>query len=318
MFKKYPSAENHYRAAFVEKCFREYGHLQWAATEKIHGANFGIWVNDLEVQFSKRSGMIAPLDNFYNHLSFANRYASIAKTIRDYLWLSVPMDTIDQGDFNIVIFGEIYGPGVQKGINYTDEVDFIMFDIGVQHGETFHWLDYAELRKIEMKFNMPMVPEIKVGSFHEVLETCNEFDSILGGKENNNAEGFVMKPVSGSTYFHNGDRAIIKSKGVKWEEKAKKAKKIKVPYVLTDLEQKELDTLCQYFTDNRLKNVLSKIGAVTPKQFGMVMGLFVQDALVDFAKDEEMELSPATKKQGQTQAAMRVRENWVNIINGEF
>jgi len=193
MFKKYPSAENHYRNKFTEKCYVHFGHEYWVATEKIHGSNFGWWANINGVECSKRNSMIPAGENFHNHLSLVPKYESIVKSIYEYLRLAISTSTDDMA---IAVFGEIYGKGCQKGVFYSDTVDFIMFDIAIQDGNDFYWLSYDALRGIEMKFGMPMVPEVKRGNFHEVLEHVNEFDSIVGGIEDNNAEGFVMKPVS--------------------------------------------------------------------------------------------------------------------------
>jgi len=110
---------------------------------------------------------------------------------------------------------------------------------------------------------------------------------------------------------------MIKSKGEKWREKSHSAKKVKVPQVLTEEEQYTLNVFCQYLTKNRLVNVLSKIGDVKAKQFGMVAGLFMQDALTDFGKENKVDISPVQKK-CQNQAMIFVRGFWVDILNKEL
>ncbi len=46
-----------------------------------------------------------------------------------------------------------------------------------------------------------------------------------------------------------------------------------------------LDVLACYVTLNRINNVISKIGTVTPKDFGKVMGLTVQDILEETSRE---------------------------------
>src|SRR3990167_9905020 len=44
----------------------------WAAHEKLHGANFSIWIDANEIKFAKRSGWIDSTDKFYGYEQAVN------------------------------------------------------------------------------------------------------------------------------------------------------------------------------------------------------------------------------------------------------
>jgi hypothetical protein len=50
-----------------------------------------------------------------------------------------------------------------------------------------------------------------------------------------------------------------------------------------------MNELLTYNTEQRVSNVISKIGQVTNKDFGKILGLTVQDILEDFTKETERE-----------------------------
>ena len=54
---------------------------------------------------------------------------------------------------------------------------------------------------------------------------------------------------------------------------------------MSEQESDLLNELLTYNTEQRVSNVISKIGQVTNKDFGRILGLTVQDILEDFTKD---------------------------------
>jgi len=78
-------------------------------------------------------------------------------------------------------------------------------------------------------------------------------------------------------------------------------------------------------TENRLRNVLSKIGPIKQKEFGKLIQLFSKDILDEFFKDhieeynglEKKEQKQLTRKLSQKCAEL-IRLNFMNIVDGEF
>jgi Rnl2 family RNA ligase len=76
-----------------------------------------------------------------------------------------------------------------------------------------------------------------------------------------------------------------------------------------------------YITQQRLNNVLSKIGKVTDKEFSTVAGELLKDAKTEFERDEldEIEIDKSDwrvlSKQLYNLSMSVVRYDWVNTIN---
>lgn len=313
-FKKYSSLENHYRTAFVEKCAINYGDVEWVASEKIHGANFSLWYNGLgETKCAKRNGFIPELENFYNHLNFYDEFNAKMKVLHAFV-----LAKFELHEAEVVVYGEIYGPGVQKGIDYgVPKSTFAAFDISVNG----YLVDFNAMVDCLTIANIPMVPLIARGSLNDLLALKNDFNTTLNPVEDNVAEGLVIRPVE-VKYFGNGERAIIKSKNSKWSEKAQKAGPIIRNDTLSEEHAKVLADLEGYLTVNRLKSVMSKFGSeVTSKDFGRIMGSLMQDAYSEFNRDEyaiSAESWGAIKRKVERTAQNLVRENFANILDGSF
>ena len=64
-----------------------------------------------------------------------------------------------------------------------------------------------------------------------------------------------------------------------------KGKKIE----MSEFDQKMIETLNEYVTESRLRNVISKHGEVTQKQFGTILNMFIADVMEDHEKDNASE-----------------------------
>jgi Rnl2 family RNA ligase len=183
-----------------------------------------------------------------------------------------------------------------------------------------HLLDEAEI---------PRLAVLSRGTFAECLEYPNEFNSELASNllelpeiEGNICEGTVIKSVE-PLRLPNGERAILKNKNSKWTEK-KKVKKN--PTVVPDHITEMQNIAESYITENRLRNVISKVGPITEVRyaFGALMKPFTNDIIEDFMLENESfsELEKAerglvTKHIAQVAGKM-IRSNLGNIVDGEF
>lgn len=158
------------------------------------------------------------------------------------------------------------------------------------------------------------------GSIEDCLAYPNDFESTISKELNlpeitpNVIEGVVIKPLK-TRYMNNGERVILKNKNDKWAEIAKRRKSNRVQEKPSDLVIALQEAILDYVTENRLNNVLSKIGEVTEKDIGKVLGLFSKDVVEDFLKDhktqtdtlEKKELKLVTKSFAKTANAMVVK-----------
>lgn len=347
MFVKYSSLTNHYEGKFINGVIMNglTGGV-WVAREKIHGANFSLITSDgIKVIPAKRSGEILPAEQFYGCEPVVAKYSEPVRKLWEMLSAARQLSGVYSDELVIQVYGEFAGRGVQKDVDYGEK-DFYVFDIRV-NGE---FLPDNVVASYSVAVGLKMAPLLAYGTFDEIRELPITFDSVVnlansgaipakngvepefksymtmkdGGGENI-AEGFVMKPVQ-PAFMPNGERVAIKCKTTKFSEKKnKQANRFNAPSELSETDKAKLNEFTCFLTENRVKNVLSKIDSanLTAKDFGRVMGLTVQDALEEIERNygpflEQFENPTLAKKTFTNEASNLVRENWGAILNNEF
>lgn len=332
-FKKYNSIENSYRTKFLYK-IQDEGHSggEFVVQEKIHGANFSIWSDITKTLPAKRSGFVAGDDNFFNCHVVVKKYYQQIRAMFGKLQHEKNAETV-------TLCGELYGGlyphkdvkptqnamKVQKGVFYCPHNEFYGFDIMVDG----FLLGVDETNALYDEFDIPHAETLFRGTLEKCLEYPNEFQSKLWEKfdlppiEDNVCEGVVIKPAD-VKFLYDGSRVILKNKNEKFTE-VQKERKPKEPHVFAPDAQLAFETMSEYVTENRLRNVLSKIGPVTKTDFGMVMGAMNKDLTVDFLKDHEGLLNVLEKaerklvtKRVYSKSAVLIRGSFLNIVDGEF
>jgi len=116
--------------------------------------------------------------------------------IKDRLWhmIKVIGSAQDVGS-GIIIYGEIYGPGIQKNYDYKlKELELAMFDITI-NGE------YQNIHKVEADsspaiLNVPHVPILFTGAWSQEIQDKYTFNNFIDGTKIPH-EGIVIKDWSG-------------------------------------------------------------------------------------------------------------------------
>lgn len=309
-FQKYSSLENAHRQKFIDQC-EELGVRDWIALEKVHGSNFSFiaenhYKEGVSVTPAKRSSTIgknaAGRYEFYNCHDVVEMYKGAVVELSEFF------------ESSLQIYGELYGEGVQKEIDYGPK-DFVAFDIMLHDGK---FLPHETVEIACSRVGIPVVPEIARGTLDEMLNVEREFNSVIASGDSQVAEGLVIKPLTQDVYLNNGSRAIIKNKSQKFSEKKNKAHK--KPFKLPDNVTPIFEHFVTYLNANRLNNVLSKVGCVSQKDFGKVTGMLVQDAKEEFERDEyeidkdDWELM--AKSVGR-EASTVIRADWLNILDNQ-
>lgn len=106
--------------------------------------------------------------------------------------------------------------------------------------------------------------------------------------ENNTCEGIVIRPVE-PVFLKNGSRMLLKNKNSRFAEKKSVKKRQPALFVEPGYSEELLNQLLiaeDYVTENRLNNVISKVGEVSfPNDAGKLIGLLSKDVLEDFLKE---------------------------------
>ncbi len=276
-FKKYSSIENHYQEGFIMRCPE--GNYTWCITEKIHGSNFQVYYDGENFLLGSRNRFINSNESFYGLQDLVNYYKEEVKLIfqqehKD----NEPMT-------ELVLYGEIYGDGIQKGVKYCKDHKIRFFDMKI-NGE---YVPYQQTLLILSAYNLPyiLVKEFYFGRLYNAVKAADtRFNSTIAEGEykeleNNLCEGVVIKPYEVELKSQKGDRVIIKKKNEEFFEK-KQQPKIK-PDRFVDYT-KDNEKLTPYLNENRFNAVFSK-DIYERKNFGDFIKAYATDVILDAAKD---------------------------------
>jgi Rnl2 family RNA ligase len=315
-FRKYSSIENGYREKFIHQIIQhpDFHTVQWQVTEKIHGSNLSFITNGNKVKIAKRSG--------FTDGSFFGCHEVLEKYRNNIIGLFHRMN-LGLTYSHIQVFGELFGPGIQKGVDYGNEKDFAAFDILVTTiSNVSFYLSTRRVEELTKTFNIPHVPVIHSEvSFQEAMNVSPVFDSLILGKENNKAEGVVIKPQF-PKFLNCGTRIIIKNKNEAYKEKQLSSKKV-VKETFSDTMNSVLSEMLQYNTEERIHSAISKIGKITQKDFGKLLGVVSHDLLEDWEKEysyrdlTKNEIKVVNKSLNK-EVSNLIRKNFLNIIDGVF
>jgi Rnl2 family RNA ligase len=329
--KKYSSIENAYRKKYIESIQQQgLSGGNWVVVEKVHGSNASFLYDGEEFKFAKRTSLAD--GGFYNCQPVIDKYEPVIKQIFNGIKDAYP-DVI-----SIQIYFELYGgsypeyksttKAIQKGVFYNPDIDAYFFDIRLNYEDKSIFMNFDDAVSIFKEYDVLYAEELFRGSFREALEYTNEYNSTIPDRlglpaiETNICEGNIIKPVE-EKRFGNGERVILKNKNEKWSEKSNKSRSPKVPKEIPEHLKPYLESIGEYITENRLKNVLSKIdpSTINQKSFGMLSGTLVKDALEDYIKDNEgfkelpkEEQKQVTKNAGRLSAEL-IRPVFLDILD---
>lgn len=293
-FQKYSKIENSYRPEFIERIRLEgKDGVSWIATEKLHGANFSIWVNATNTKIAKRTGWLGDGTKFFNVSQIVPELKLKAQACFRYIKVDYPEMK------EVVICGELCGGSyphpkvakssrfktVQGGVWYSPKLEFLVFDIRKDgnYMSTSHMEWYATASTFDV------VPIVGHGTFEEVMKIRNDYVSKaykmfgLPIIKQNVMEGLVIRPVH-SSYLRRGERVILKTKNSKYAEK--NTRKPKRPVKLTGFRKKFATIALSMVNANRYDAVVSKVGDVEPRDFNKILGLIIQDIHSDIIDEQ--------------------------------
>lgn len=299
-FVKWHSIENSYRQKEIDRWLNLFPQLvdeMYVVTEKIHGSNFQWFVSpDQTIHAGSRNNWL-DISGRFQGVSIEELYFSHEDLLLDL------QDWVDETEKSIRLFGELFGQGIQKGVDYGKEKRLLYF--GMMIDDELQNFDTLEAFIGRDK----IVPVVGIArSLQEALNFDTDFDSILSDKGDNICEGVVIQPVS--VYFdYNGSPFILKKKNEKFGEKQKAPKEIVVD---TDVQRLNLE-FRSYINDSRLQSVFSKEGEIqSPQEIGKYIRLILEDAKGDFLKDFGDEFDQMDK--GQQRNVLNVGSTVANML----
>jgi len=349
-FHKYPSITNSYSNKFIsyiEEAGFATDDIVYAVQEKIHGANFAVYVDDNGAELATRGHKLSENESFYNVASIEKPLKETAIFLFDVAKrapLSISLKGFPDYD-GYIIHGELCGgsypdiksqqKSVQKGVYYSPHLEFFVFDITgvyknfVRDEDTNKMVDKHVLLDLDIaeyftkQAGFHWTPILFEGSLDECLQVPNEFKSQIAYNlgmpeiaEPNICEGVVIKPIK-PLYLHNGSRVILKNKNEKFSEKTK-APKVVIP--LTESLQRIIAEARLYVTEPRYDNVTSKMDVIDYDDKSMI-GVLIKKLTHDvFAEinGENPELFGELAKEDQKQVNRAISSDVKKLILAKF
>lgn len=116
--------------------------VDWMVTEKVHGANFGIYCDGENVSYASRSEMVGWMNKstnigFFNAFNVVKEIQENVKKFTKELYSGLCIPASMKSKSYVVINGELYGGSVQKKMPYGAEQKFIAFDASLVIGDVF-------------------------------------------------------------------------------------------------------------------------------------------------------------------------------------
>ena len=169
----------------------------WQFTEKIDGTNIRVHWDGHKVQFggrTERAQIPTHLVNYLNDVFGTNEAEQIFEE--------------KFGETEVILFGEGYGPKIQNGGLYRNDVSFIMFDVLISG----NYQPRSSVEDIAKAFGIDVVPIIFEGTLQEGVDFVKTHpDSTIGTAK---MEGLVGRPKV-EMRDRCGKRVIVK---IKWED----------------------------------------------------------------------------------------------------
>ena len=169
----------------------------WQFTEKVDGTNIRVYWDGHKVQFggrTERAQIPSDLVNYLNSVFGTNEAEQIFEE--------------KFGEMPIILFGEGYGPKIQNGGAYRNDVSFIMFDMLISG----NYQPRESVEDIAKAFGIDVVPIIFEGTIQEGVDFVKTHpNSTMGAAK---MEGLVGRPKV-EMRDRCGNRVIVK---IKWED----------------------------------------------------------------------------------------------------
>ena len=179
---------------FRNKSVEYLANNSWIFTEKIDGTNIRVHWDGHKVEFGGRTEK-------------AQIPAPLVAYLMDVFGGNDSEELFEQkfGENEVILFGEGYGAGIQKGGLYRSDVSFILFDVMI--GNTY--LERVNVEDIAKAFGIDVVPIIGVGTIDEAVKIVTSNPKSTIG--NAPMEGIVARPVV-EMKDRTGHRVITKIK----------------------------------------------------------------------------------------------------------
>lgn len=172
----------------------------WWVTEKVDGTNVRLWFDkDGNTDYGGRT----------QNAQFSPVQHAFMNVLRD----SIAKDAVSlihrHGLDELLVFGELYGPKIQAGGNYSNTIAFRAFDMLVNDRV---WLAPKAVEQNAEELGLEMVPTLGMWTTSQIfMFVSGGFKSTFARNPDYDAEGVIAKPPQ-NLYDQRGERVMFKLK----------------------------------------------------------------------------------------------------------
>jgi Rnl2 family RNA ligase len=297
-----------------EAAYRALAHTEWLVTEKIHGANFCLVTDGVEIRAAKRKAFLDEGEDFFGHRAMLERNADAVRRVFALAHAKNP------GIARVLVYGELFGGGyphpdvpvdpavqpVQTGCFYSPTIELCAFDLrlvvaGAAEGE---YEGSDEAAAIFAEAGLFHARPLFRGSYEDAIAFPIGFEShipaLLGLPPiaGNKAEGVVIKPVRPVVVPRRAGsiRPVIKRKIPEFSEDARfhQAEKWAAPVVTGGALEQLLWEVYPLVTEARLDAAVSKVGrpaAGDTARRAQILALVIEDLTTEVRERQPGALS---------------------------
>ena len=183
----------------------------WTFTEKVDGTNIRVYWDGHKVQFAGRTDKAVIPQHLLNKLN-------------EIFGGEINEELFEQkfGEREVILFGEGYGPKIQNGGLYRDDVNFILFDVMING----NYQSREDVEEIANYFKIDIVPIVLEGTLEDGVNYVLHNRQSMIAKNGAEIEGVVGR-TKVETLDRTGKRNIVKIKyrdfkEIDWKEVLKR------------------------------------------------------------------------------------------------
>ena len=168
----------------------------WTFTEKVDGTNIRVYWDGHKVQYAGRTDKAVIPQHLLNKLN-------------EIFGGEINEELFEQkfGEREVILFGEGYGPKIQNGGLYRDDVNFILFDVMING----NYQSRENVEEIANYFKIDIVPIVLEGTLEDGVNYVLHNRQSMIAKNGAEIEGVVGR-TKVETLDRTGKRNIVKIK----------------------------------------------------------------------------------------------------------
>ena len=281
----------------------DYSTCQWVLQEKLHGSN-SCFIHEYldgepDIKLGRRNGLV-PEKEFKSFFNIESAYQPYYQSLTALAEAVCYERGLDYRNHRVVIYSELYGNNIQKGMKYHDRESIAVFDIRIDN----LFLSLEEVERLCFQHSLPLAPLVMKGTIDELVAKfrpyiedmvslvprCLHETDVIDAP----AEGVIIRPYNLEETYNPDDTKcqMLRYKWKKLEFSERPVKK-EEPSLEGDKIELLISSAAKFVNMRRLETYCSKVSnmfVLDKKNIGQNIKALVDDAMVDIQEEEDYQI----------------------------